>query len=375
MHINNGKLSFDIKIYGEIVPFQDTWIIDNGYCNLTHVQNQLKEAEGKDVTVNINSFGGDVEEGFAIYTELRKYAKDNDAKVTTRAVGRCASIATVIFLAGDKRVLTEYVEPFVHNAWTYTMGDAKQIQKIAADLEKCNEKIANHYANHTNLTYEEARALMDAESSITTEEAKEIRFATEIEEVLRPVALQRFTNKSNKSKSMSKNKDKSLLAKIKGILKAVEDESIQNKIVFTAEQKEVDFYELADDDVVEVGAKATIDGQSADGEYVMADGSTYKFEAGTLKEIEEAVEEDDATVKIEELEAEIETLKSASAEKETEILNLKASLTKANKAIEQIKSLESEFKVEKQEPTKKDETKNSVSEAVKAFKLNKLKSK
>ena len=138
MHVNNGKLSFDIKIYGEIVPFQDTWIIDNGYCNLTHVQKQLKEAEGQDVTVNINSFGGDVEEGFAIYTELRKYAKDNDAKITTRAVGRCASIATVIFLAGDKRVLTEYVEPFVHNAWTYTMGDSKQIQKVAADLEKCN---------------------------------------------------------------------------------------------------------------------------------------------------------------------------------------------------------------------------------------------
>lgn len=375
MHVNNGKLSFDIKIYGEIVPFQDTWIIDNGYCNLTHVQNQLKEAEGKDVTVNINSFGGDVEEGFAIYTELRKYAKDNDAKITTRAVGRCASIATVIFLAGDKRVLTEYVEPFVHNAWTYTMGDAKQIQKVAADLEKCNEKIANHYANHTNLTYEEARELMDGETSITTGEAKAMRFATEIEEILRPVALQRFTNKSNKSKSMSKNKDKSLLAKIKGILKAVEDESIQNKIVFTADQKEVDFYELADDDVVEVGAKASIDGQAADGEYVMADGNTYKFEAGTLAEIEEPEEEDDATAKIAELEAEIETLKSASAEKETEILNLKASLNKANKAIEQIKALESEFKVEKQEPTKKEEVKNSVSEAVKAFKLNKLKSK
>ena len=49
----------------------------------------------------------------------------------------------------------------------------------------------------------------------------------------------------------------------------------------------MDFYELADDDVVEVGAKASIDGQSADGEYVMADGNTYKFEAGTLTEIEE----------------------------------------------------------------------------------------
>lgn len=375
MPVKYGKLSYNIEIYGEIVPFQASWVVDMGYCNLSHVQNQLKEAEGKDVIININSFGGDVDEGFAIYTELRKYAKDNNAKITTRAVGRCASIATVIFLAGDKRILTEYVEPFVHNAWTYTMGDAKQIQKVAADLEKCNEKIANHYATHTNLTYEEARELMDGETSITTDEAMAMRFATEIEEVLRPVALQRFTNNSNnKSKSMSKNKE-SLLAKIKNILKAVEDEGVQNKIVFTADQKEVDFYELADDDVVEVGAKATIDGQPADGEYVMADGNTYKFEAGTLVEIEEPEAADDATAKIAELEAEIEALKSASAEKDTEILNLKASLNKANKAIEQIKALESEFKVEKQEPTKKEEEKNSVSEAVKAFKLNKLKSK
>lgn len=92
-------MSKEIKIYGEIVPFQDSWIAESGYCNLSFVQRQLSEANGQDVTVRINSFGGDVDEGFAIYSELRRYAKENNAEVTTLAEGRCASIATVIFLA------------------------------------------------------------------------------------------------------------------------------------------------------------------------------------------------------------------------------------------------------------------------------------
>ena len=79
------------------------------------------------------------------------------------------------------------------------MGDAKTLTRVSADLEKCNEKIANHYALHTDLTHEEARELMDAETSISPKEALNIRFATEIEEILRPVALQRFNNNKHKT--------------------------------------------------------------------------------------------------------------------------------------------------------------------------------
>ena len=135
------KMTFDVKIYGEIVPFQEKWITDQGgYVNQTEVQNQLKEADGKDIRVRIKSFGGDVEEGFAIYSELRRYAKENNAKVTTLAEGQCASIATVIFLAGDERLVTEFTQPFVHNAWCYAMGDAQTLSKTAVDLEVVNDQ-------------------------------------------------------------------------------------------------------------------------------------------------------------------------------------------------------------------------------------------
>ncbi len=191
----------EIKIYGEIVPFEEQWIIDQGgFYNLSTLQQSLKEAKGKDIKVRIRSFGGDVETGFTMYNELRRYAKDNKAKVTTFGEGQVASIATVIFLAGDERILTGHTEPFVHNAWTYSEGDSKTLVRVATELEKCNNMIADHYALHTDLTRDEALELMNNDTSITAEEAVTIRFATSIEEVLRPAALKRFSTNTNNNK-------------------------------------------------------------------------------------------------------------------------------------------------------------------------------
>lgn len=294
----------EIKIYGEIIPFEDAWIIEQGgYVNLTSVQNQLKEAEGKDIKVRINSCGGDCDTGFAIYAELRRYAKDNGAKVETFGEARVASIATVIFLAGDTRVLTEHTEPFVHNAWTYEIGDSKRLLRAAADLEKWNQKIAEHYANHTNLTVEEALELMENETSITTEEAKEMRFATEIEEVFRPAAMQRFKNQKPNDDMTNKSTKNAFDKAAKFLEKAATALGIAtgavNKIVYTADEKELDFYELGEDDPIEVGAKANFDGAAAEGSFVMQSGETYVFAAGELTEIVAAEEEDVEALKAE----------------------------------------------------------------------------
>lgn len=343
-------MGFEVKIYGEIVPFQDSWIAESGYCNLSFVQKQLTEASGQDVTVRINSFGGDVDEGFAIYSELRRYAKENNSEVTTLAEGRCASIATVIFLAGDKRLVTEYTEPFVHNAWCYAMGDSKEITRVAADLEKCNDKIAKHYEKHTNLSYDEARELMNVETSITPEECVDLRFATAIEEVFRPVALQKII-KSKLIKNqieMSKTKKGSLLAMFKKALGG-----FQNKIVFTADEKEVDFYELEDTDTPKVGDKANIDGSPADGEIVMADGKTYVFTGGELTEIKEGEQGAGDETTIEEVQQEVEgiatdieeikeVLEAIVEEVIPEMANLKKENNRLNSALAKLKGVEPE---------------------------------
>lgn len=376
-------MPFDIKIYGEIVPFQK----GDGFCNLSKVQEQLKQANGQDVRARINSVGGDVDEGFAIYSELRRYAKENKAKIITLAEGRCASIATVFFLAGDERIVTKHTEPFVHNAWVYTEGDANQLLKMSADLERCTDRIAKHYSEHTDLSYKQARALMEAETAITPEECVQLRFATAIEKIKRPVALQKaLTKKSNNYLDMNfKNKDerKSFLNKITKFL------GFSNKIVFDAENKEVDFYELEEDDVIEVGAKATIDGQPASGEVVMASGETYKFENGELIEIIEVEVESEEVAKLQEKIAELEAENAAlNKESETAIEAL-AKYEEKYKEVEKEKSafeakakqFETKFKNAqsqyvsdpKTRTTKSNRDEESVSEGVMAFRKSKFK--
>ncbi len=362
----------EVKIYGEIVPFEEQWIIDQGgYVNLSSIQEQLSKADGKDIKVRIRSMGGDVQTGFDIYNELRRYAKDNGAKVQTLGEGFVASIATVIFLAGDERILTENTQPFVHNAWTYSEGDSKELLRVAANLEECNQRIAGHYALHTDLTKDEALELMKNETSITPEEAKVMRFATAIETVLRPVALKRFstknlvsmddidfidmmiphhesaikmandfdgkikneelkkiienikTSQAKEIEQMKKIKEESTNNKLNKMNKKTEAVlnkvakffgSFSNKLVTSADGKELDFYELADDAVIEVGAKAYYDGMDADGSFIMPDGETYVFVAGELTEIQseditdtsaEALAEANATIALltEQLEA------------------------------------------------------------------------
>lgn len=375
-------MAYEVKIYGEVVPFQDNWILEQGgFVNLSSVQAQLKEANGEDVKVRLNCFGGDVDEGFAIYSELRRYAKDNEAKVETLAEGRCASIATVIFLAGDSRVLTEYTEPFVHNAWCYAIGDANTITRVAADLEKCNERIANHYANHTNLTYEEARELMDAETSITPDEAVNMRFATSIEEVLRPVALKRFSHKNIKNDNkMSDKKEKGWFAKqVKALML-----QISNKKVLTADQKEVDFYELLDDEPIEVNANATYEGQPAEGELVMANGETYVFAAGVLTEIKPKEEEIDNSqvddvealqAKLEEANKTIEALNNQLSASNSKLEASQANNKLLKETIGKISALEQEFEEEKPgtPPKHAPKAESTVDEAIKNLRTIKLK--
>ena len=317
--IQNFKSMHEIRIYGEIIPFEDDF--GTGYVSLTKVQDQLKLAEGKDIKVRIRSFGGDVQTGFDIYNELRRYAKDNSAKVQTLGEGFVASIATVIFLAGDERILTENTQPFVHNAWTYTEGDSKELLRVATELESCNEKIADHYALHTDLTKDEALELMKNETSITPEEAKSMRFATAIETVLRPVALKRFSTNTNNNKMSNKTKRLTFYAKkTLGM--------VSNKVVSTADGKDLDFYELEDDAVIEVGAKAYYDGMDADGSFIMPDGETYVFVAGELQEIQS---EDETDTNAEDL-ADAETTIVALTEKVAELSNTVAELQASNSA-------------------------------------------
>lgn len=357
----------EIKIYGYITNDADK---ADGGISLSDVQTQLALAEGQDVKVRINSNGGDADEGFAIYNELRRYAKDNNAKVSTFGESRLGSIATVIFLAGDERELSKDLQPFVHKAYYDTDDEIEKTQQEY--LDALNRRIALHYSEHTELTYAEALELMEADTYIDTETAKAMRFATSIEEVLRPVALKRFN--INKNDDMEKPKRATLLAKALKLIK--EFAGAQNKILFTADQRELDFYELAEDQEVTVGAKATYDGQPATGEHIMQSGETYVFENGVLMTIREAAE-DAAAEDLAALEAEnallAENLESALAlvEKQNETIAAHAATIATFKAAKSLPASDDD----KRTPPKAAAGENAIDAAVAKAREIKLKTR
>ena len=314
---------FEIKIYGEITHISDK---SEKTVDLSDLQSQLLKAEGQDVKVRLNCDGGDFEEGFAMYYELRRYAKENNAIVHTFAEGRLKSMATVIFLAGDVRELSTGLQPFVHEV---SRADGKEpTEEQITYMQQLNIRIANHYASHTDITVDEALEMMANDTYISTDLAKEMRFATNIENVFVPVALKRFN--INKNEDKMNKKTQTLLNKAMNFLKG-----FQNKLVATADGTELDFYELEDEAVVEVGAKATFDGADAQGDYVMSTGETFTFEAGELTKITPAEEEmtiEDAKAEIEALHSQLEAVTNKAVELDVQnkanialIANFKAS--------------------------------------------------
>lgn len=362
----------EIKIYGDIVHVSES--AENNIC-LLDVQNMLKEAKGQPVLARLNGNGGDVDEGFSIYYELRRYAKENNVPVKTFAESRLASIYTVIFLAGDERELCTDLQPFVHMA--YFDGKAKLDEKDEAYLQATNNRIAQHYADHTDLTFNEALALMEGETFIDTQEAKAMRFATSIENVLRPVALKRFNQ--TKNDDMNKNpKTANVLAKALAYIKSL---GAVNKILFDATGTEIDFYELAEDEIAEVGAKARIDGKDAEGSYVMSDGATYVFVAGELTEIvapvdnganEEAVA---LQAQIDTLTEQLEAVTNKAVEVNTEVETLRIENKRMEAVINAYKNIKSADAPDDKKENKKDDKKeiNSLDSAVQNLKTIKLK--
>lgn len=331
----------EIYIYGDIVPFK--WYNDGSEYDLSDLNTSLSgltmEA-GEELIVNIHTFGGCTLTAFGIFNKLRRFAADNKIKLTTRIDGYCASAGVSIFLAGDRRIGNSYAEPFVHNAWTFMMGvDKKEAQKIAEDLTKTDNNIATLYADRTNLSVEQALQLMDADSWLSAEQCMEMGFYTELEnvyvadrEVFNSLRKERKSNFNNNI-DMSKNKKNAdtLWAEIKNsVNKFFGTEGSKNKIVYTAANEALDFYELADDATPVVGDKATFDGKPAgesnDGTYVMASGETYIFTGEDLTEIIPAADGGGGADNA--LETENAELKNQITAKDAIIANL----TKENKA-------------------------------------------
>lgn len=324
-----------IYIYGDIGWWQSKDADDWGEVTLKGVRDQYEsQKEAESITLHIHSPGGYVTEGFAIHDYIRSLKKP----VITIIEGMCYSIATVIALAGDTRMMTSNSDFMIHNPWGGTMGDSEEVQKYADELKKIEQKVADFYAAKTKITTEEALQLMKDETFMTPEIALEKGFITEIATVMKAVALHKPNSNTMSKDTLTKDEAVGLLDGLAERIKNFLKPNHKNKIVQDANGEDIDFPELAPEDTPSVGDTATIGGVAAEGERVMPNGETFVFTAGELTEIKPAEDDSQNT---EELQAENSQLKKdLKAEKK----KTKA-LEKSNKdAQELVKGFKAEIK-------------------------------
>jgi len=168
---NNNEA--DIYIYGDI----SSWEWSESDVSSYTLSKELDSLQDVDViNVYINSYGGEVAEGLAIYSALKRHK----AKVKTYTDGFACSIASVIFMAGDERIMSNASLLMIHNAWTTAAGNANDFRKQANELEKITKASINAYMNIVNISEEELKDLLDNESWLLPQEALEMGFATSI---------------------------------------------------------------------------------------------------------------------------------------------------------------------------------------------------
>lgn len=126
-----------------------------------------------DITVRLNSPGGDVFDGITIMNAL----KAHDGKVTVIVEGLAASAASYIAIGGaDELRMAEGAMLMIHNALTIAAGNAADLRKEADLLDKVSDNIADIYAKHCKKSKDEIKASMDAETWFTVQEAKDYGF-------------------------------------------------------------------------------------------------------------------------------------------------------------------------------------------------------
>lgn len=168
----------ELYIYGDILCEEDE-PTPPGSVSSHRLATALEGLNASAVTVYINSYGGHTSEGLAIYHALRRL----ECPITTVCDGFACSAASLVFMAGDRRVMQQASLLMIHNAWLPACGNAAQLRKVAEDLDKISAAGRAIYRAAVTISDEELDALLDNESWIAPAEAVAMGFATEVADV------------------------------------------------------------------------------------------------------------------------------------------------------------------------------------------------
>lgn len=167
----------DMYIDGEIVTdeYEDSDTSAAGFRDALKSMGDVKT-----INLHINSPGGSVFEGIAIYNML----KQNKAKVNVYVDGLAASIASVVAMSGDTIFMPSNAMMMIHNPWTYAVGNANELRKQADDLDQITKSSVQTYLSKAGdkLDKETLKQLMDDETWLTAQQALDYGLADEIME-------------------------------------------------------------------------------------------------------------------------------------------------------------------------------------------------
>lgn len=337
-----------LKIYGdigEVDQMMEMFGMPDSSISAKTVSDFLDDhKEAKAITVKINSRGGDVQEGWAIYDLLVNSGK----KIKTIGEGKVYSIATIVFMAGEEREMMKNADGLIHNPYIppYTLADAYEsadLIKIAEGLKQEEEKILDFYAEKTGSDKAKLAEYMKEDTKLSAEDMLTLGFATK---VIEPVKAYAYVKQINKIKM----DEKAFFEKLGSTLdKAVEKITGFSRLA----AKNQDLTDM-DGNVLtlekESGDPMVGDVASPDGTYVMDSGKTIVVTDGVISAIEDTATPDDpmqkAQERIAELEAQVADLEAAKAEASAEKETLAAETQKAVALVEDLRKLKNEWKPE-----------------------------
>jgi ATP-dependent Clp endopeptidase proteolytic subunit ClpP len=231
----------------------DVYIFDEiGSYGVTAKQfiSDIKDLKDLPINLRINSLGGDVFDGMAMYNVIKR----REAKTTVYIEGIAASIATIIALGADEVVMAENSLFMIHNAWGGAMGEAEDMRKTAATLDKISSELTDIYRKKTGLSYDAISNMMSDETWLNAEEAYELGFVDTISDSIKVAAkydVSKFKNitqeeiqnklsininnkkMTNELKEWFNNKVDEIVNAVKGDVKVSDDVAKQTEITVT----------------------------------------------------------------------------------------------------------------------------------------------
>ncbi len=288
-----GDSPVEITIYDEIGGFG---VLAKGFIA------ELKKYKGQHIDLRINSVGGSVIEGDAIFNALRRH----QGGLTVHVDGLAASMASVIAMAGDKIVMADNALLMIHNPWSLAIGDADDLRKEAATLDKIKGSMVRAYARRADLPQSDISAMMDEEKWMDAREALDLGFIDEIDED----AFEAAASVTRSEAQARFDKLKNSMARKPAQIKA---EEAAAEVVAPVEAPVID--EVAVDnssEAMNAELQAKVDALQAD------------LDAKNAAEAVQAQAGEDIAKEIEALKAEVDRLTAESAGKDDEIAALLA---------------------------------------------------